>query len=156
MTRESATVITGVPVSSSGTRREPTARPRILVIDPDRVTARTFQLTLRRRGFDVKVAHDGLQALHAMGRQRPDLVVMDLRLPLVAGVDVLRELRIGDAGMTTPVVVYTAEDPETVRRITRDCPPDALVRKPAPARHIITRIEALLAAADRGPGRFDG
>jgi DNA-binding response OmpR family regulator len=83
------------------------ARPaRILVVDDERHIARLLEYVLRKEGYEVRVAHDGEQALAAVEKDLPDAVLLDLVLPGISGLDVLKTLRADKqyAGLTIAVL----------------------------------------------------
>jgi eukaryotic-like serine/threonine-protein kinase len=80
---------------------------RILVVDDDPVIGRLYQQRLTRDGMQVDVAHDGESALAAIARTPPDLLVLDLILPGLSGLDVLRTLRARDATSALPVIAFS-------------------------------------------------
>ena len=81
-------------------------KPRILVVDDDTALAEMLTIVLRGEGFDPYVVGDGTQALTAVRETRPDLVLLDLMLPGMNGIDVCRVLR-ADSGV--PIVMLTAK-----------------------------------------------
>lgn len=81
-------------------------KPRILVIDDDPALAEMLTIVLRNEGFDSTVVGDGTQALSAAREFRPDLVLLDLMLPGMNGIDVCRVLR---ADSSVPIVMLTAK-----------------------------------------------
>jgi two-component system, OmpR family, response regulator len=87
-------------------QRQPEAR--LLVVEDDPNILELLSASLRLAGFEVATAADGLEALRAAQRHRPDLVVLDVMLPDVDGFDVARRLRSGEA--RTPVLFLTARD----------------------------------------------
>src|SRR3954471_1462091 len=85
-----------------------TARPvRVLVVEDDEEIAQVLQRSLRLEGYEVRLAADGEAALQAAGAFTPDLVVLDLGLPGLDGIDVARRLRGGD---DVPILMLTARD----------------------------------------------
>ena len=132
---------TGPRVRGAG----PTARRKILLVEDDASAVQIHQHALQRRGYEVIVARDGLQALRSFNRRRPDLVVLDLYLRHVPGGEVLRQLRGAGYG-GTPIVVCTAVPPERARHLTQECAPDAWLHKPCSPHDLICQIESLLAA----------
>ena len=81
---------------------------RILVVDDDRQIARLVQSYLQQSGFTVLTAYDGEEALHAIRREKPDLIVLDLMLPKRDGLEITRILR-GDANLAAmPILMLTA------------------------------------------------
>jgi two-component system KDP operon response regulator KdpE len=112
---------------------------KVLLVDDDATLRRTLGIGLRAAGYDVLMTADGRSALQALREDRPDLVVLDLGLPDLSGVEVLRRLR---AWSTTPVVVLSAraESTETVQAL--DLGADDYVTKPFGMEELLARIRA--------------
>jgi two-component system, OmpR family, KDP operon response regulator KdpE len=121
-----------------------TARHRILVVDDDRQLLRALRINLSARGYDVIVAPDGATALAAASRQPPDLVVLDLGLPDVDGVDVVEGLRGWSA---VPVIVLSARDQEQSKVRALDAGADDYVTKPFGMDELLARVRAALRRA---------
>ena len=90
--------------------------PRILVVDDDRQIVRLVQSYLQQAGYVVLTAYDGEEALHAMRRDRPDLVVLDLMLPQRDGWDIVRIVRSDAALATTPILMLSRGSVSSQRR----------------------------------------
>jgi DNA-binding response OmpR family regulator len=103
---------------SSGRRRT------TLLVDDDRDVREMFREALRMEGFDVRTAVDGMMALWQIDQQLPDVIVLDLDLPGVSGVDFLKELRARPDTALLPVIVVTGTDWEVPTGVS------ALLRKP--------------------------
>jgi DNA-binding response OmpR family regulator len=118
---------------------------RILVVEDDRSIARLVQLELEHRDFVVRCAHDGSSGLEAISEFRPAAVVLDIMLPKVDGVGVLRRLRA--AGNKVPVIMLTARgDPlDKVHSLNRGA--DDYLTKPFNVEELIARVRALLRRA---------
>lgn len=78
---------------------------RILIIEDDHVGAHVFSNYLRKGGFDVQVAHDGPKGISQFREWRPDAVLLDIMLPGMSGIEVLKILR--SESQTLPIIVYT-------------------------------------------------
>ena len=104
--------------------------PTILVVDDDKQIARLIRSYLEQAGFQVIVAHDGETALHALRRERPDLVVLDLMLPDRDGWDVTRIVRGDPALAGTPIIMVTARVEDTDRIVGLELGADDYVTKP--------------------------
>src|SRR5262245_65730847 len=89
------------------------ARPRILIIEDERDLTHTLSYNLQREGYDVLVAHDGQEGLRKAQMQLPDLVLLDLMLPGMDGLDVCRELRGGERTRAVPILMLAANAEET-------------------------------------------
>jgi DNA-binding response OmpR family regulator len=93
-------------------------QPGVLLIEDDRVMARMYQLSLGELGYDVRIAPDGETGLAAIREARPEVVLLDLRLPKVDGIEVLRRLQ-SDAGLDgTRVIVLSNQGVDEVVRTT--------------------------------------
>jgi two-component system, OmpR family, KDP operon response regulator KdpE len=112
---------------------------RILLVDDDETLRRTLGIGLRAAEYDVLIAADGRSALQALREDKPDLVVLDLGLPDLSGVEVLRRLR---SWSTVPVVVLSAraESGEKVQAL--DLGADDYVTKPFGMDELLARIRA--------------
>ena len=117
------------------------ARSRILVVDDDRQLLRALRINLTARGYEAVLAPDGTTALAAASRQPPDLVVLDLGLPDMDGVEVVEGLR----GWTTvPVIVLSARDQEQSKVRALDAGADDYVTKPFGMDELLARVRAAL------------
>jgi CheY-like chemotaxis protein len=84
-----------------------TVAKRILLAEDDRFLRRTCEVALRRRGFDVMMAEDGEQALRLARAELPDLLLLDLLMPKMCGIDVLRQVKSDPATRAIPVLVLS-------------------------------------------------
>ena len=124
------------------------ARERILVVEDDPAILVGLQEKLRREGYDVDVAEDGVAASERLAGEPPDLVILDLMLPRRSGIDVLRELRAQNR--TLPVLILSARGQEEDKVEGLRTGADDYLSKPFGLAELIARIEALLRRA-RGP-----
>jgi DNA-binding response OmpR family regulator len=122
-------------------------RPRVLVVDDDRTVAEVVARYLEQDGFSVDVVHDGRVALDRALAEPPDLVVLDLMLPGMDGLEVCRRIR---ALAPVPVVMLTARGSETDRIVGLELGADDYVAKPFSPRELAARVRAVLRRA-RGP-----
>jgi len=114
---------------------------RILVVEDEMQIARTLRDYLEAAGFEVIVAGDGSAALASARGDRPDLVVLDLGLPGMDGLDVARELR---RTSTTPIVMLTARGEETDRIVGLELGADDYLVKPFSPKELVARVRAVL------------
>jgi DNA-binding response OmpR family regulator len=114
---------------------------RILVVDDEPRITRLVRDYLERAGFAVSVARDGEEALLRARTERPDLVVLDLGLPRLDGLDVTRTLRRDSA---TPIIILTARDDEADRIVGLELGADDYVTKPFSPRELVARVRAVL------------
>ncbi|ABG05927.1 two component transcriptional regulator, winged helix family [Rubrobacter xylanophilus DSM 9941] len=115
---------------------------RILVVEDDPSIARLLQLELEHRGYEVCCAADGEEGLAAFERLRPDVVVLDIMLPGMDGVGVLRRLR--EAGHRTPVIMLTARDATGDKVHSLDRGADDYLTKPFEVEELLARMRAVL------------
>ena len=120
------------------------ANPRILVVDDDRKIVDLIRLYLEKDGYRVLVAYDGRQALELAHQREPDLVVLDLMLPEVSGLDVCRTLR---AETNVPIIMITARTTEEDKLLGLDLGADDYVTKPFSPRELLARVRAVLRRA---------
>jgi CheY-like chemotaxis protein len=92
----------------------------VLVVDDDAMVGEIYQLTLQRAGFRVLVAADGLAALQAVGKTPPDFIFLDIKMPALDGIEVLRRLKAGEATRAIPVVMLSNFDDPGLMKQTRD------------------------------------
>lgn len=117
------------------------AHPRVLVVEDDEAIAQVLQRSLRLEGYEVKLAGDGVAALDTAHAFRPDLVILDLGLPRLDGVDVARTLRESD---DVPILMLTARDALESRVIGLDAGADDYLVKPFERQELLARLRALL------------
>ncbi len=126
---------------------------RVLVIEDEAVMAEVVARYLRRDGHTVRIAADGAVGLVAFREFTPDLVVLDLMLPEVDGLEVCRRIR---ESTETPVIMVTARSAETDRLRGFDYGADDYVSKPFSPRELAARVQAVLRRARRGAGSTPG
>jgi DNA-binding response OmpR family regulator len=131
--------------------RNPDPPGRIIVVDDDPTVADVVERYLLRDGHTVECVHDGYEALRRIAEQPPDLVVLDLMLPGMAGLEVCRRLR---AHRPIPVVMLTALGDETDRLAGFETGADDYVTKPFSPRELALRVRSVLRRS-RGTGLPD-
>jgi two-component system, OmpR family, response regulator ResD len=128
------------------------AEPRrtVLVVDDEETITEIVARYLQRAGFETTIAANGAQALELAGEQRPDLVVLDLMLPRISGLEVMRRLR--ERGHDrVPVILLTAKGEEADRITGLRFGADDYVVKPFSPAELVARIEAVLRRVDAPP-----
>lgn len=115
--------------------------PTVLVVDDDQKTVELIGLYLQREGYQVLKAYDGQAALQAVRQQQPDLVVLDLMLPYIDGLDITRILRYEGQ---IPLIMLTARTSEQDKLIGLDLGADDYLTKPFSPRELMARIRAVL------------
>jgi two-component system KDP operon response regulator KdpE len=122
---------------------------RVLVVDDEPQILRGLGTNLRARGYEVETALDGERALEIAARERPDVVILDLGLPGIDGVDVIRGLR---AWTQIPIIVLSARDQERDKVQALDAGADDYVSKPFGMDELLARLRAAERRAAPGPG----
>ncbi len=136
---------------------------RILVVEDEESISDALSFMLRKEGYEVGVADDGLAALEAFERHGADLVLLDLMLPGLSGTEVCRRLR---AVSAVPIIMVTAKDAEIDKVVGLELGADDYVTKPFSTRELVARIRAVLrrrgeadellpAVVEAGPVRLD-
>jgi phosphate regulon transcriptional regulator PhoB len=120
------------------------ARGRILVIDDELDLIELVRYNLEKEGFTVQSAQDGESGLARAIRELPDLIVVDLMLPGVDGLDVCRSLRFDKRTARIPIIMLTAKSEESDRILGLELGADDYVTKPFSPRELVARIKAVL------------
>jgi DNA-binding response OmpR family regulator len=110
-------------------------------VDDEQLITDSLSYSLKREGFEVDIAADGLSALKAVEETLPDLIVLDLMLPDISGFEVCRRLR---TFTTTPVIMLTARGEEIDRVLGLEVGADDYLAKPFSFRELLARIQAML------------
>jgi two-component system response regulator MprA len=118
------------------------SKPRVLVVDDDRAVRDSLRRSLEFNGYDVVLAADGAEGLVAVGAQHPDVVVIDVMMPRLDGIETTRALRA--AGNDVPVLVLTARDAVGDRVEGLDAGADDYLTKPFALEELLARLRALL------------
>jgi two-component system, OmpR family, KDP operon response regulator KdpE len=121
---------------------------RVLVVDDEPQIRRALDINLRARGYDVDLAPDGEQALELAARHHPDVVVLDLGLPGIDGIDVIHGLR---GWSRVPIVVLSVRESEPDKVAALDAGADDYVTKPFGIDELLARMRAALRRATPGP-----
>jgi len=119
---------------------------RVLIVDDEAIVRDVLTRYLEREGFLVDSAADGEEALELAARSRPDVVLLDLMLPKVDGLEVFRRIRAHD---DIPVVMITAKGDEVDRVVGLELGADDYVAKPFSPREVVARIRAVLRRGER-------
>src|ERR671924_1142430 len=115
---------------------------RVLVVEDEAAIADAVSYALEAEGFDVETAEDGERALEAAQSRDYDLMILDLRLPKVSGVEVCRMVR--GSGGSVPILMLTAKDSEMDRVFGLDVGADDYVTKPFSMAELMSRVRAIL------------
>jgi DNA-binding response OmpR family regulator len=122
--------------------------PSVLVVEDEITVAEVVGKYLRREGYDATIVHDGQSALDALASDGADLVVLDLMLPEVDGLEVCRRMRA--AGDATPIIMLTAKDMETDVVLGLGVGADDYVAKPFSPAELVARVQAVLRRSPSG------
>ena len=122
--------------------------PSILVVEDESALADSLRYNLEREGYTVSVAGDGLAAMDAFHASSPSLVILDLMLPELSGLDVCRAIR---AESDVPIIIVTAKDSEADKVAGLELGADDYVTKPFSVRELVSRVRANLRRAAAAP-----
>lgn len=130
------------------------SNPSVLIVEDEESFIEALQVGLKKEGFRVSVARDGLQALEMFELVNPDLVLLDVMLPKMSGLDVCRQLR---KKTLTPIIMVTAKGAEIDTVVGLEVGADDYVSKPYRMRELVARMRAVMRRApnDRG-GELSG
>jgi len=137
-------------VDANGNRRG-----SLLVVDDEPTITEVLSRYLQRAGYETRVAADGPQALELARDRRPDLVILDLMLPGLDGLEVMRRLRAFDEGSVrprVPIILLTARGEESDRIVGLRLGADDYVVKPFSPNELVARVDAVLRRADPAAG----
>jgi diguanylate cyclase len=117
---------------------------QILVVDDDPLMHRLFQHHLERAGYQMVSARTGREALDIAARQPPQLIVMDIMMPDMDGIEALRQLKKEDATKAIPVIVITANGHHIARKEAEGCGASVFLTKPFSPTQLVTEIGRLV------------
>ena len=119
--------------------------PNILLVEDQEMNRDMLSRRLRKRGYDVAIAVDGAEGLEKARSEAPDLILMDMSLPVIDGWEATRQLKADDATKGIPVVALTAHAMTTDREKALEAGCDAYETKPVELPRLLETIEKLLA-----------
>ena len=114
---------------------------RVLIVEDEPAIVEVLSAYLRDEGFAVSIARDGAEALRSLQRERPDLVLLDLSLPIVSGLDVFRQIK---RDSDIPVIMVTARVNEVDRIVGLELGADDYIGKPFSPREVVARVKTVL------------
>jgi len=126
---------------------------KILVVEDEKSLSEPLAYLLRREGYEVSVVDNGLSAVEAVDHSPPDLMLLDLMLPGLAGTEVCREVR---NRSSLPIIMLTAKDSEVDIVVGLELGADDYVTKPYSSRELLARIKAVLRRRSTDPDPADG
>lgn len=127
---------------------------RILIADDCVISRRVEELILRRSGYEVSLAADGIEAVDKARSQPPDLILLDLEMPRLGGLEALKELKGSSLSRHVPVIVVTTQGDPASRDAARESGCDGFLTKPFEAEVLVRMIERNLAPSRRGRSMF--
>src|SRR5580692_6231369 len=133
--------------SSRRTERA-TCMKRVLIIEDDKDIVELVRYNLANEGFQVNAALDGNAGLTSLKKTPPDLLLLDLMLPKMSGLEICREIRKDDSLNRLPILMLTARGDEADRVVGLEMGADDYVTKPFSPRELIARVKALLRRAE--------
>ena len=143
--------VTSPERAAAGERAGPEAR-LVLVIEDEAALVATLSYNLRKNGYNVISATDGVAGLKAALRERPDVIVLDLMLPKMDGLEVCRRIR---SESNVPILMLTAKGEELDRVVGLEMGADDYLTKPFGMRELIARVRALLRRAGTSTGNAE-
>jgi len=128
---------------------------KVLIVEDETDLVKLLKYNLEKEGFKVSYATDGTVALAEVRRDPPDLVILDLMLPGLDGLEICRQLRRNDRFARTPILILSARSEEADRIVGLELGADDYVTKPFSIREVIARVRALLRRNEpAAPQRF--
>ncbi|HEX9028601.1 MAG TPA: response regulator, partial [Anaerolineales bacterium] len=122
---------------------------KILVVDDDLDTLRLVGLMLQRQGYEIVAANNGHQALAMAQNERPDLILLDVMMPDLDGVEVTRRLRMDPGTKDLPIIMFTAKTQMEDKLLGFEAGVDDYLTKPTQPRELFAHIKAVLARAGK-------
>ncbi len=124
--------------------KENTTSKKILIVDDEPDILEFLQYNLKKEGYNVVTAGDGKQALDVAAAEKPDLIILDIMMPVLDGVEACRQLRSKKEFKETPIAFLTARDEDFSQITALDVGGDDYITKPIKPRVLLSRIGALL------------
>lgn len=126
--------------------------PKVLLVEDEPSFVEALQIGLSREGFDVVVARDGEEALQVFAATSPDLILLDVMLPKLSGIDVCREIR---KTSHVPIIMVTAKSEEIDTVVGLEVGADDYVTKPYRIRELVARMRAALRRTSDSTGEIE-
>ena len=128
-------------MKSRGTFTNPDSNKKILVVDDESAILQTLRFNLERSGYIVCTASDGRSAIATAAREEPDLIVLDIMLPVLDGIEACKEIR---KNSSVPIIMLTAKDQEIDKVLALELGADDYVTKPFALHEFLARVKARL------------
>jgi phosphate regulon transcriptional regulator PhoB len=124
---------------------------RVLVVDDEDSIRELIVFNLEQQGFEVLQAANGVEAIHRVEEGRPDLIILDLMLPMMDGLEVCQKLRRSEEYSAIPIIMLTARSEEVDRVLGLEIGADDYVTKPFSPRELMARVKAILRRLNQPP-----
>jgi len=118
---------------------------RILVVDDDPVIQKLLQVNFQMEGYEVRLAGDGVEALEKVAEERPDLILMDVMMPRMNGIETASKLKSDPKTKGIPIIILSAKAQDADVRTGRATGADDYVTKPFDPLDLLERVAALIA-----------
>lgn len=128
-------------------------KAKILIVEDDKAIVEMLEYNLQEAGYEIVSALNGEEGLALAGRERPDLIILDIMLPIIDGFEVCRMLKNDNAVAHIPIIILSAKSQETDKVVGLELGADDYVTKPFSPRELIARTRAILR---RGRGQQPG
>ncbi|WP_064790736.1 response regulator transcription factor [Thalassospira indica] len=122
-------------------------RPKVLIAEDEETIVESLSFLMEKEGYDVSVATDGRTAISMIARDIPDMVLLDVMMPVCDGFEVVRAARNDPNTRQMPIMMLTAKTREVDRRKGLELGVDDFVTKPFSTRDVVSRVKALLERA---------
>jgi len=123
-------------------------RPKVLIAEDEETIVESLSFLMEKEGYDVSVATDGRTAISMIARDIPDMVLLDVMMPVCDGFEVVRAARNDPNTRQMPIMMLTAKTREVDRRKGLELGVDDFVTKPFSTRDVVSRVKALLKRAE--------
>ena len=118
---------------------------RVLIVEDDPVILRLLEVNFELEGYDVLLAHDGAEGIALARQERPDLVISDIMMPNVSGIELVEALKADEATAAIPIILLSAKAQTADVRAGLEAGADDYVTKPFEPLELVDRVQALLA-----------
>ncbi len=129
---------------------------KILVVDDERQIVKLVEINLRKAGYEVVAAYDGVEALEKVESERPDMLVLDVMMPRMNGFDVLKRLQANPATENIPVIMLTAKAQDADIFAGWQSGVSSYLTKPFNPRELLTFVQRIFESMDHRDDDLDG
>jgi DNA-binding response OmpR family regulator len=120
------------------------AAPTVLIVEDDPVILRLLEVNFELEGFTVVLAHDGVEGVEAARSQRPDVLISDIMMPNMSGIELVQALKSDEATSSIPIILLSAKAQTGDLKSGMDAGADDYVTKPFEPLDLVDRVNALL------------